>query len=63
MFGQQQMNQTIEQLKSMLQAEKKAREHDYGQAQGRIRELEEQLGEFEEEHINLQNKIYEQKMA
>ncbi len=41
MFGQQQMNQTIEQLKSMLQAEKKAREHDYGQAHGRIRELEE----------------------
>ena len=63
MFGQQQMGQTIEQLKSMMQAEKKAREHDYGQAQGRIRELEEQLAEFEEEHINLQNKIYEQKVA
>jgi polyhydroxyalkanoate synthesis regulator phasin len=47
------MGQTIEQLKSMMQAEKKAREHDYGQAQGRIRELEEQLAEFEEEHINL----------
>jgi hypothetical protein len=37
----------------MLQAEKKAREHDYGQAQGRIRELEEQVAEYEEENINL----------
>ena len=42
-----------------MQAEKKAREHDYATTQGRIRELEEQLGEYEEERINLQNKIYE----
>jgi hypothetical protein len=47
----------------MLEAEKKAREHDYGQAQARIRELEDHLGEMEEEHMNLQNQMYEQKVS
>jgi hypothetical protein len=31
-----------------LQAEKRAREHDYGAAQARIRELEELIAEYDE---------------
>ena len=57
------MAQHVEQLVQMMQAEKKAREYDYTQAQARIRELEDHLGEIEEENINLQNQIYEQKVA
>ena len=45
----------------MFNAEQKAREQDYQQSQSRIKELEEQLAEYEEECMKLQSMVYESK--
>ena len=59
----EQVLKQCEHFKGQYFAEQKAREQDYQSAQNRQKELEEQLGEYEEENMNLQNNIYEQKVV
>ena len=50
-----------EHFRNMFNAEQRAREQDYQQSTNRIKDLEEQLAEYEEECMKLQGMLFDQK--
>eukprot|EP00347_Sterkiella_histriomuscorum_P007630 403348178 len=55
------ISKSSESYQKLYMQEQRVRESDSQKSQIKIRELEDSLGEYEEEHMNLQNQIYQYK--